>query len=171
MIVAKGVYDMGKNAIKSAATALTPRNTSPDASAVNVVPVVQATAVQTEQIVCSQLEQFFEKNSDKIINNVSNALIAKITDQKLLEPHLKNFFTILNTQITDKYTQLNKDINAQIIISLKTAIDKQIAKSLSEQLGSPAGGSKNRKFRKAKTIKKLQKKIKTIRKSKKQYSQ
>ena len=133
------------------------------------LPVQEATPIQTEQIVCSQLHEFFSKNSAEIINNVSNALITKITDDKL-EPHLKNFFTILNTQITDENTQLNKDINAQIIISLKTAIDKQIAKSLSEQLGAQAGGSKNRKFRKAKTIKKLQKKIKTIRKSKKQYS-
>ena len=133
------------------------------------LPDQEATLIQTEQIVCSQLHEFFSKNSAEIINNVSNALITKITDDKL-EPHLKNFFNILNNKIIDENTQLNKDINAQIIISLKTAIDKQLAKSLNE-LEPQVGGSKNRKFRKAKTIKKLQKKIKTIRKSKKQYSQ
>ena len=135
-----------------------------------VAQELPATAVQTEQIVCSQLQDFFKDNSYQIINNVSTALIAKITDDKL-EPHLQNFFKILNNKITDDKSDLNKGINEQIILSLKTAIDKQIEKSLKEQLGSHLGGSIRKKFRKAKTIKKLQKKIKTIRKSKKQYSQ
>ena len=56
-------------------------------------PIVapEITVSKTEQYVCSQLQNFFENNSDKLIDQVTTAISTKLNDKKIDEPYLNKY--------------------------------------------------------------------------------
>ena len=161
----------------------------PPASSINLPPAPylppapEITVSKTEQYVCSELQNFFENNSDKLINQVTTAISTKLNDEKI-DGYLIQMFDILTKKINEDNSSLNKAITSQIEESVKKVFDTSITKAFGtsinelaqqisnektsptklETIGVPNGGSKNTKSRK---VRKVQKKIKTIRKSKK----
>ena len=151
-------------------------------------PIVapEITVSKTEQYVCSQLQNFFENNSDKLIDQVTTAISTKLNDKKI-DDYLIQMFGILTKKINENGSNLNNTITSQIEESVKKAFDTSITKAFgtsineleqkisniqnsqqkSEAIGGSNSGLKNTKSRKTKTIRKVQKKLRTVRKSKK----
>ncbi len=145
----------------------------------------EITVSKTEQYVCSELQNFFENNSDKLIDQITTAISTKLNDKKI-DDYLIQMFDILTKKINEDNSNLNNAITSQIEDSVKKVFDTSITKAFGTSINELAqqisniqnsqknsdiatevvskGGSKNIKSRK---VRKVQKKIKTIRKSKK----